>query len=417
MSRWWLIVRLLTIPLALGLAALIVRQGQADAIATEDPQSSLARWPSQAEASMRELKRLSELPPSPAVDAQIGNLATRLLQGSPLSGSAYAALGRLQDRNGHTEQAFALMQIAAHRAPRERLTQAWLADYSVATGDFDQAAFHYDQLLRLTPRQMHTLMPALMSMAQHPQGRAALVTWMGTHAPAWRDRFLSTWAERADSQAALDEVFDSLRVSVHSLTRQERDLWINRLLANEQATKAHWLWVDGLPVEQRSRIGNVFDGGFELPTSGGGFGWQWGRVAGASIRTQGGTGVEGQNALVVEFRNRRVAFEHVQQRLALPAGTYRLQGRVRLDDLRNERGLKWVIHCQSNPSVPIAETDKLAGRLSWSEFAVDFVVPGESCRSQRLVLRLDARVPAEQWVGGRAWFDALKIIRTSETES
>ncbi|MGQ0800773.1 MAG: tetratricopeptide repeat protein [Pseudomarimonas sp.] len=417
MSRSWLVARLATIPLALWLASVIVRQGQADAIASKNPTRALSILPNQAEASTRELKRLFQLPPTPAVDKQIEQLATRMLRGSPLSGSAYAAFGQLQDRQGQVSQAASLMKIGAHRTPRERHTHAWLADYAVATGDFDRAAFHYDQLLRLTPRQMHTIGPALLSMAKHPEGRIALVTWMGTHAPAWRDRFLATWAAQAESQEVLDDVFDRLRRLPHSLSRQERDLWINRLLANDQVTKAHWLWVDGLPAEQRTRIGNVFDGGFELPTSGGGFGWQWGKVAGASIRAQGGTGVEGQNALVVEFRNRRVAFAHVQQRLALPPGNYSLQGRVRLDDLRNERGLKWVISCWANPAVFIAESEKLTGRKSWSDFAADFVVPAEGCRSQTLLLRLDARVPAEQWVGGRAWFDGLKIVRNVEPES
>jgi hypothetical protein len=181
-----------------------------------------------------------------------------------------------------------------------------------------------------------------------------------------------------------------------------------------RTAKAHYIWIDGLPEEFQSRVGNVFDGGFELPPSDSGFGWRFGKVMGAEIRLEHAGGVEGQSALMVEFRNRRVPFQHVQQMLALPVGNYTLSGRVRLDDLRNERGLRWFIVCAAGNNV-LLESEKFSGRRTWGEFSQDFQVPSGGCSAQWLKLRLDARIPAEQLAGGRAWFDSLRIVRERQT--
>lgn len=403
--RWTLQLAAIGVLITLGTQAF--RIGMADLLAAKRPIDAIEWWPSQAEARSRELQRLVE---QPDAEARARHLAVDMLATSPLSGTAYAGLGRLAEARGDRHKAASLFAIAAARSPRERSTHAWLADWFVSDDDFPKALRHFDQILRLSPRQAHAILPALESLATHPRGVAAVADHLGEHAPPWRERFLASWAARAPSEQLLDSVFDPLRESRHPLTAAERDLWVTRLVQQDRVTKAHYLWIDGLPVEHRQQIGNVFDGGFELPTSNGGFGWRLGRVPGASIRLQGGGGVEGMQALMVEFQNRRVPFQHVQQMLALPPGDYRLSGRARLDDIRSERGLRWTITCAKGGAV-LAETERFSGRRTWSPFHMDFMVPAEKCAAQILLLRLDARIPAEQWIGGRAWFDGLRVIR------
>jgi hypothetical protein len=125
------------------------------------------------------------------------------------------------------------------------------------------------------------------------------------------------------------------------------------------------------------------------------------------------TGSQGGLALRVEFEDRRVAFRHVRQLLALVPGTYRLEGRVRWDDLRGERGLVWTLTCAENGRV-IAETDPVTGRRDWRTFEQDLVVPAENCGGQWLTLRVPARIAAEQRLGGVAWFDDLSIQATGQ---
>ncbi len=389
------------------LGAKLVQIGSADLLADRDPVRALQHIDWQREAQTRRMQALADQPDTLPLAAEH---AQAMLARYPLAGAPYTVLARQAAAAGDGELAERLMQIAVRRDPRQRYSHAWLADRMVMRGDFAGALYHFDQILRLSPRQLHTLMPALLSVAKHPGGRAAMTDWLGTHAPEWRDRFLTAWAVQAPSEQQLDEMFDALRGSDHPLTANERSQWVTRLVAQGRVAKAHYLWIDGLPEEQRTRVGNVFDGGFELPPSDGGFGWRIGRVPGAIIRLQSGGGVEGQNALVVEFQNRRVPFNHVRQLLALPPGDYRLIGRARLDDLRSERGLKWIVAC-SNGATPLIESEKFSGRRVWTHFSAEFTVPDGGCPAQWLELRIDARSAAEQWVGGRAWFDSLRIAR------
>ncbi len=397
------VVRLLCTALLAVAGAASARLGMADRLAERSPGKAL-EWSMQPEAQSREVQRL-------AVEkedlAAARSLAEQMLEASPLRGTAYAALARATDDEARAAR---LMAIAARLSPRERGTQAWLADHHAAAGRFEEAVEHFDQLLKLSPRQAHTVMPALLSLAMHPEGLAAVADRMGRDAPSWRERFLRAWAQAAPNDAMLDTLFGRLRSAPHPLATAERDQWIARLVQRGRIASAYFIWVDGLTEVQRTHVGNIFDGGFELLSVDGGFGWKFGRVPGASVRQQPGAGVSGSRALVVEFQHRRVPFEHVQQLLALPKGKYRLSGRVRLDDLRTDRGLVWTIEC-AQKRLPLGHSPSFAGRQSWLDFESVFEVPGEDCAAQVLRLRLDARTPAEQWVGGRVWFDDLRIRR------
>lgn len=407
------LVRLVALLVLFVAGCAAARFGMADFRLGHSPAAALAWSAWHPEAQSREVQRLVGLADA---DSEAQALALDMLRSSALRGTAYAALGRIADRAGDGAAAESLMRIAARLSPRERGTHAWLADHYVAVGRFPDALEHLDEILRLSPRQAHTIMPALNSLALHPEGLWAVVDLLGSHAPPWRDRFLRGWASSPQDEAMLDELFGALRQAPHPLTSGERDLWVSRLVRQGKVAKAHYLWIEGLPEDQRTQVGNVFDGSFEFAPSDGGFGWRFGRVAGASIRQQGGGGVVGRQALVVEFQHRRVPFQHVQQMLALPSGRYQLMGRVRLDDLRSDRGLQWTVTCIPRPD-PLASSQRFAGRMTWTAFSQEFEVPDEGCRAQMLSLRLDARVPAEQWIGGRAWFDDLRIRRVSASQS
>jgi tetratricopeptide (TPR) repeat protein len=402
--RWW------HVPLILGavLAALqIARIGRADMLADHDPDAALASWSVQTEAQARKVQALVA---EDGGRASAAALAKTMLSTKPLSGAAYGALARVSAEAGDLERARRLFEIAARRSPRERLLHAWLADDRVGSGDFAGALDHLDQIMRLSPRTAHSLFPTLGSISQQEDGRRAVAQWLGSRAPKWRSRFLGWWASQSQHDLIVDELFDPLRRADVPLTSEERSIWIARLVRLGRIGRAYYIWIDGLGGRHREMLGNVFDGGFELPPEDGGFGWRIGKVPGASIRRQGGAGVDGKLALMIEFQNRRVAFQHVQQMLALPAGPYQLSGRYRLDDLRTDRGLVWQVTCLPKGNA-IAESQPFLGRKVWESFDVSFSVPPESCPAQMLVLRSSARVAAERWIGGRAWFDSLRLVR------
>ncbi|MCX7064817.1 MAG: hypothetical protein NT024_09755, partial [Proteobacteria bacterium] len=97
--------------------------------------------------------------------------------------------------------------------------------------------------------------------------------------------------------------------------------------------------------------------------------------------------------------------------LALAPGEYQLQGNVRVDNLRNERGLQWRVVCADDDRRVLAETERVSGTEPWQPFSAVFSVPERACRAQWLQLTLAARIPAEQYISGQAWYDDLRIIR------
>lgn len=382
----------------------------ADSLAASAPEKALQWWPWHAEAMVRTTKALVI---SEGSAEETERLAKRALANSPLAGSAYAALAAVAEQRGEVSRAARLYGIAAAHTPRDRLPHLWLTDHAARNRDFPLLIAHLDQLFRLSPDRSAALLQTLASLAGDPQGRQALIEAL-MQAPPWRGPLLAGLAAPDQPLEVIHSLFDALRHAPSPLTSKERQQWGVRLLREGLVAQAHLLWVEGLEPARRATVGNVHDGGFEFPPDHGGFGWQFSRVPGAVVRQQGGAGVSGRQALVVEFQHRHVPFRHVRQVLALPPGDYRLSGRVRLDDLRTDRGLVWSVRCGSGE---MAQTPMFSGSAPWRAFEVDFSIPeAPNCRAQQLLLMLPARVKRERWIGGRAWFDDLRIQRIAAVD-
>lgn len=398
--RLWMI---LAAP-ALALAWLVLHIGVADLLVAQDPDAALAWWPHHDGAQLQ----LAEIAAEPGGDAaQAVARARAVLARTPLNGVAYRVLGRVADGAGDEAGALAHYRIAARRAPRDRPALGWLANHAVLHGDFTAALARTDQLLRVSPGLLDDTLPTLAALAAIPEARVALLRLLGEGAPPWRPRFLSWLSQQPGALPLITALFSPLRAAPQPLSMAERSAWIDRLLRETRVAEAQFLWIEALPDERRKVLGNVFDGGFELPPDNGGFGWTFAPVAGATIHQEPTAGAGGEQALVIDFHDRRVAFAHVQQRLALPPGRYALRGRTRIDGLRNERGLHWLLRCDDGRL--LAETERFQGSSSWRDFRVDFERPADACNGQTLTLHLDARIAPEQMVGGRIWFDDLRI--------
>ena len=79
-------------------------------------------------------------------------------------------------------------------------------------------------------------------------------------------------------------------------TPDERRCLIERLQRDGQWPDAYLVWLNGLPLEQRQRVGYVFNGGFELPLSNAGFDWRIPAQDGAVVSAEPGDGVTGKRA-------------------------------------------------------------------------------------------------------------------------
>ena len=387
------------------LAWRVLSLGLADHYAETDPQRALAWRDDHPLALFRAAEQAAA---DPARAEEAADLARRALRSDPLDGRPYRVLANLALDKGDRETALDLFTVAANRAPRDPAAHVFLIEHHLRGNRPLQALQHLDTLLRVHPREMRRFEPLLVALASTPAAHEALAEVLAKQ-PPWRGGMLQMASTKATDLDGVAPLFDALRRSEGGLSDNELAPWLDRLVREGRVGQAYLLWVSNLPPERLASVGNIFNGSFEEPPEPLGFGWRFGRVAGARIERLGGPGVVGERALRVAFEYRRVPFNHVRQMLAVPPGRYRLALQARADGLRTGPGLVWEVSCVSGGK-PLARTPPLRGQTPWHQLDVEFDIP-EGCNGQWLVLRLPARIEAEQQIGGRAWFDDLKLTR------
>lgn len=380
--------------------------GFADHYAAKNPPAALA-WRGEHSAALLAAATQSERDPE-----RVAALARRALRGNPLQGRGFRILAALESE---PDRATRLYAIAAERSPRDILSLAWLFDSAVRAADYPAAIRQADQLLRVQPALLQRLYPVLAGLAAQPDAQTELAASLAQF-PPWRTPLLKTLARQAPDPVAIAGLFERLRLQPQGLRADERHEWLERLIGDRRWGAAYLSWVSLLPPGQQDAIGNVYNGGFEWTPSNSGFDWRIGRIAGARIDRAAVDGITGERALRVAFEHRRVPFRHVRQLMALPPGPYRLEGRARLDGLDSEHGLVWTLVCAEGGAA-LADVRPPAASRGWQAFGVDFTVPASGCGGQWLTLRVPARIPAEERIGGVAWFDDLRVVRGAQLQA
>lgn len=343
---------------------------------------------------------------------QTANLARAALRANPLEGRAYRILGQLAESAGEQSRAVELYEIAARRSPRDLQTHIWLEHHYLNQGEITAALRHSDLLLRVEPQLSEQQFPILAALAALPPTQEALAQLLSRN-PPWREGFVTYLSGESRDSVAIAPFMARLREERGGLSKAELSSWLERLGKDRRWGEAYLTWVSALPSEQQGQLGNVFNGGFEREQSDSGFDWRFGHVRGAYIERLPTPGAGGELALLVGFEDRRVPFDHVRQLLALSPGNYRLELRARADGLRSERGMVWSVTC-ADAGDQLGSTEPVKGHSPWGTLSFEFAVPEDKCGGQWLRLNVPARIPAEQRIGGRAWFDDLRIVRQRE---
>lgn len=344
-----------------------------------------------------------------AAPATRAALARDAIHAAPLDGRAYRLLAEARLAQGREAEAARLFEVAAARGPRDLPSQTWLANRALARGDFPAALARMDLILRVQPQLGAKIYPVMMALAIRASEQPAVARLLARQ-PPWRATFMQNLLRSTPDSGAVSGLIERIRHAPPGLTTDELGWWLDRLIAEHRWGPAYLTWVASLDPAQRDSIGNVFNGSFETEPLPMGFDWRFGRAPGARISREQVTGASGSLALHVAFEDRRIPFQDVRQLLALAPGGYRFSGRSRLDQLRTERGLIWRLTCAEDNRV-IAETEPFAGNHGWRAFEQSVTVPADNCGAQWLTLLLPARIPAEQRIGGAAWFDALEMER------
>ena len=98
--------------------------------------------------------------------------------------------------------------------------------------------------------------------------------WRASNPSWWPGFFRLCLHERRNVPARCTAVYRGARSCRRGDAPTSGAASIERLQRDGQWTDAYLVWLNGLPLEQRQRVGYVFNGGFELPLSNSGFDWR-----------------------------------------------------------------------------------------------------------------------------------------------
>jgi tetratricopeptide (TPR) repeat protein len=377
--------------------------GLADFYARENPQRALFWRSGHPEA----LFRMAEKSVTSKDWAAAQDYAERALRANPLDGRSLRILAQCAQQKGNATNALELYKKASQLAPRDVESHLWLLEYALNNKQAEMAVFHLHALLTLKPAMFIALQEQLNALAANPSVQPFLVKQLATY-PTWRLNFLNSVAASKQPIDLIAPLYVQLNLK-SELEPVEYLPWIRRLKSENRFAQAYVTWANMIPKSHRKYLGNVFDGGFELPLEeqAGDFSWTSSPIDGAQAQLLSTRGTLGENSYYVEFEGRRTAFANLSQSIQLPAGAWQFSFRARADRLDNPRGVVWHIVCENDGQV-LADSEPMQGRFDWQEINFTFKVP-ENCVGQKLTLMIPARIPAETMISGALWLDNIKI--------
>ena len=348
-----------------------------------------------------------------ALRMEIRGLAIRAIASDPLNAEAFRL--RAETTADH-DGARILMQEAARRSRRDAVTLFWLLNDSFYQNDFEAALGYADLLLRTHPALSSYVFNYLALIAEAPGGEPLLVKELAT-APAWRVAFfgeLPRYVKQSDTPLKL---MQALKASGKPPVTKELAPYLSYLIGKNSVEDAYNAWLQFLPEDEIDTLGLLTHANFEKQPGGVPFDWQIARGRNAIaeiVPLESGS----ERALHVSFGPGRIQFPEVSQIVLLPAGKYRLTGKLK-GSIAGKRGLRWQLRCVSGDRKVLGETEMLVGKSQeWRVFTLEADVPPASdCPGQELRLFHDSRTASEELLDGEAWFAALRLDRLSDTVS
>ncbi len=390
---------------ALALVAVwrVIVIGMSEYFASDSPQRAL-EWDAGNPAALLALAQ-AQLDQGALADAQ--ETAQRLLSREPLNGRGFVVLAEVARMQGDRLLTIQLSTIALRHEPQALGPRAWLAGEDLAQARYADALDGIDRILRVSPGQSARLFPVLIELANNPEFADALAIKLAGQ-PAWRNGFLNSLLNKAGSDA-IDRVLSALQRH-GALDLAAKGRWIDRLAQDGAWGEAYALWVGTIEQAHPTRLGYVFNGGFETQPSATGFDWRIGDSAGVIIDRTSPPGANGAHAVGLMFLGRRVEVIPLHQWLLLGAGPYRLSFRAMAEDLRSDRGVQWHIRCQQSGK-ELMVSEHLGGSFHWKEQGIDFEVPDQECLAQDLWLGNSGTDGPGKVIHGSISFDDFAIER------
>lgn len=341
-------------------------------------------------------------------------LSMKALSQDPTNGRAAAYLMSLLVAKSRQSEAAVLADLAGRLWPAHTYTHSRLADYWIAQNRTDKLIQELGLLMVREPSLRKDFFPLVEELAVSSGDIDLLDPFIQSPPNWWGDFFY----KQSTSQPIrrLIEIYERRDKSSTAISDYERRSLIGRLIKESLWPEAYAYWAAGLDDGDKALLVNgIYDGGFEGSEFNLGFGWTVGRNNSFDIKPRVTYGSVGRKALQILFKqgSKRIHFRHLSQRVLLSTGRYKLNYRVRLDTLKNTKGLVWRVRCISDGNRVLAESSAMKGRHPWKAFTMEFTVP-PSCKMQSISLEAASRFAHDHVFSGQLWLDGVAL--TSEVK-
>lgn len=332
-----------------------------------------------------------------------------LLNIMPYDARIYAILARQYSFNGSVEVATELMKVASSMAPQRSDVRLDAAAYWLNHGDPIYALGFIDSALSNNTVLYNRLFPVLLQFLERDD-LIPHIEELFRSDRAWVVPFLIFAIDNSKNLDLIRTVIERYEASQTEMSHHVQAALIRRLQKDNLWGDAYFAWLSNLSDVQLLHAGYVFNGGFEVSPSAGGFDWIISKAPGVEVRINAASGVGNSTALSVRFLGLKTAFKHVFQYMVLSPGSYNLRGRVKLDDLRAFKGVQWEVICKEGART-LGASDTFKGQGGWRSFETTFSVPESGCPVQLLRLKLVGQVALDFHATGCVCFDDIAITK------
>jgi tetratricopeptide (TPR) repeat protein len=352
--------------------------------------------------------------PAIAVEAPASAALRQALDDNPGHIVALLNLARAHEAAGDEQAARHAYDTAFRLAPLGREVLGAGADYLLRHGATADAIAKLDQLVDAYPDAQAVAFPVLARLLASGAEPAA---WrrIAAHRPEWIGQFI-TFGCGQDLDVAFLVPLLLDRVAQGRAKAAESGCVIDRLRDSDRWAQAYQVWLNTLPRERLGDVGFLYNGSFELATSGTGFDWRPSRArerdVGHSVEMPQAAGVAGQRALRVSYNGKRQSGIPILQYLALAPGRYEMAGLAHPQSISAGRGVQWTLRCvKGGKAQPvIAASERFLGSSEWRRFSFEIAVPAD-CPGQMVQLEPVGMAEGAVYLAGSAWFDELVLRR------
>jgi tetratricopeptide (TPR) repeat protein len=402
-----LVVLVLTLGLAAGLAYLIVRPAVAASLAarsrsTADLQRALA-WDPTNPSLHRQLARAHEdLGDSAGARAHF-ETAQRL---RPTDAYPWLELAILFDKQGEQAQARSALTTALRLDPHDVTIRREAALLALRWGDREEALGHLRYLLAVDPAQRDAafhLARLLLNPKDDPEK-------LLPSEPRTVKNVLMAAVNNQD--ATLAGVAWSRLVSLQpSVPPDVGRRYLDFLLTEGDGSGARRVWRSLVPNPRSAGTESlVWNGGFENERlMGWGFDWHVARVWGVDVSLDRFVAARGRHSLRLTFNSfPTLNFAGVWQLVGVEAGReYRLRALARASAFTTRSGVKLQVALPKEDRV-LAETTSIAGTTDWVPLEATVRIPSGTSLVVLRLRREPAAVP-EGNLGGKVWLDEVSL--------